>query len=305
MHHSMKREDAAAASERIAQNRRIGHASCRGGPLNLRNASNPIGDEFGSWYRRLEETEEAERQAADLRYRLRRGEERMELLKKLSSRAEKSNKQVHTTKTPAVRRGRSAPEEAEPEKKTKACNSSRQISPHASTRTDPVFSSISSKEESFAKTADTRQPRRAACLFSASCRKREVNRFRQLHSVHVRGSQGEKVVQIDVASLDFLPPACWPEAVETAAAAACIAPSKRRLAAERALDPASWGALAHAASPRKETDLSSPFQAEPPQFLVPWKRWNPRTGEAIPLYSNAVLLQCTFKPTETSARLYR
>ncbi|KFG41880.1 hypothetical protein TGFOU_266035 [Toxoplasma gondii FOU] len=210
MHHSMKREDAAAASERIAQNRRIGHASCRGGPLNLRNASNPIGDEFGSWYRRLEETEEAERQAADLRYRLRRGEERMELLKKLSSRAEKSNKQVHTTKTPAVRRGRSAPEEAEPEKKTKACNSSRQISPHASTRTDPVFSSISSKEESFAKTADTRQPRRAACLFSASCRKREVNRFRQLHSVHVRGSQGEKVVQIDVASLDFLPPACWP-----------------------------------------------------------------------------------------------
>ncbi|KFG38635.1 hypothetical protein TGPRC2_266035C, partial [Toxoplasma gondii TgCatPRC2] len=26
---------------------------------------------------------------------------------------------------------------------------------------------------------------------------------------------------------------------------------------------------------------------------------------AIPLYSNAVLLQCTFKPTETSARLYR
>ncbi|KEP61157.1 UNVERIFIED_CONTAM: hypothetical protein HHA_266035 [Hammondia hammondi] len=305
MNRPMKREEAAAASERIAQNRRIGHASCRGGPLNLRNASNPIGDEFGSWYRRLEEKEEHARQAADLRYRLRRGEQRMEVLKKLSSRAEKSNKQVQTTKTPAVGRSRSAPEEAEPEKKTKVYTSCRRVSPHVSTKTDPVFSSDASKEESFAKTVETRQRQRVACLFSASCRKREVNRFRQLQSVHVRGSQKEKTIQIDVSSLDFLPPACWPEAVETAAAAACIDPSKRRVAAERALDRAAWGALAPAASPRKEIDLSSPFRAESPQFLIPWKRWNPRTGEVIPLYSNAVLLQCTFTPTETSARLYR
>ncbi|CBZ54371.1 putative regulator of chromosome condensation domain-containing protein [Neospora caninum Liverpool] len=109
-------EEAAAASQRIAENRRVGHASCTGGSLNPKNAQFNFGDQFGSWYRKLEEQEEEARQAADLCYRLRRGEERMEMFKKAASRRERSSKQSPQGKAPpVVDRMQSAPKEAAPE----------------------------------------------------------------------------------------------------------------------------------------------------------------------------------------------
>ncbi|PFH36704.1 hypothetical protein BESB_048960 [Besnoitia besnoiti] len=77
-----REEEAAAASLRIAENRRVGHASCTGGSLAPKNAQLTLSDQFGSWYGRLVEREDEERRAADLRYRLRRGEERMKMFRK-------------------------------------------------------------------------------------------------------------------------------------------------------------------------------------------------------------------------------